>query len=262
MVRFIRVILCLVLAATASGCAKPGSDGKERAAQLLEEKYSESFRIVRETKNSGTYFDVVASPKNNPEILFTASIDKNDDNFSDDYVNRIVCWKINQMIIRNISSIDDFVDFNGVKSSRPIPGDIQSYTHTIGFKAQCDNKEIPIQEYASLTSDFKVRTDLFILPDSNMDPGDLYWHLSNAYDGIRSINGNIMLYVVNNRQMRDVRNYLNENADLGLEFSEMAEEYITLFVSYEDGVPEMSEAEFTRAYAEAVKDAATGEQES
>ena len=64
--------------------------------------------------------------------------------------------------------------------------------------------------------------------------------------------GNIMLYVINEGQMNDARAYLKNSADMDLEFSKIADDYKTMFMPYKSGVPELSETEFIKGYAETV----------
>ena len=214
-------------------CGVKPEDREQRAKELLEKKYNKAFEIAKvyPQEFGQLYYDVQAFAADMPELRFKASIDTEDENFSDSYVNKIVCWRISQKVGENLDEL---------------PAYYYIYSHSLGFQPLADDPDISIEAYSKLTSDFKVRTELYIVPD-DLDAAQLYACLKKSYEGIEFLNGNIMLYIISRTQMDSVREYIETNDDLRLDYTEMAEDFFTVFVPFDHGNIEISEEEFTAA---------------
>lgn len=238
--RNVKIILCLltalIMSCFTSACGSSTEQCKQRAKELLEQKYNKSFEISKmyPMKYGQIYYDVQAFAADMPKLRFVASIDIEDDNFSDNYVNRLVCYRISQKIGENL---DD------------LPAYYYIYSHSLGFQAPADDPEISIEDYSKLASDFKVRTELYIVPE-DLDVGKLYECLKKSYEGLECVNGNIMVYILDRGQMDSVREYIEMNDDLYGTYEELTEDFFTVFVPFNNGTIEISEAEFSDAIGE------------
>ncbi len=232
--RIVRVIIMSMFTANIfGGCGVKPEEREQRAKELLERKYNKTFEIseIYPIAIGQVYYDVQAFAADMPELRFMASIDIKDDNFSDNYVNRLVCYRISQKIGENL---DD------------LPAYYYIYSHSLGFQAPADDPEISIEDYSKLTSDFKVRTELYIVPE-DLDAGKLYECLKKSYEGLECVNGNIMVYILDRGQMDSVREYIETNDDLYGTYEELTEDFFNVFVPFNHGTIEISEAEFSDA---------------
>jgi len=237
--RQLKAIMCLlasvVISCFAGACGSSDNYRKQRAKRLLEAKYNRTFEVVKLLPVYGPLFDppkhydVTAYDTNLPKMVFKASIDTEDDLFSDNYVDRMVCRKITQKLEENM---DD------------LPANHYIFSHTIGLQPFVDDPEISIEEYLKQTySDFIVVTEMYIVPEA-LDAGKLYNSLKKSYEGIECVNGNITVFILNQKQMDSIREYLDTNDNLYFEYSKLIEGTFSVFVPFDHGTIQMSEEEF------------------
>lgn len=111
---------------------------KKVAEKSLEEKYGEEFVIHRVWERSQEMFFADCSPKDNPEVIFTADINKNGDGIvADGYAQGVIKKEVDNLLK------DDFNELFGDCYTRPY---ISNYYNVPEF---LNAKDITIQEYIS-----------------------------------------------------------------------------------------------------------------
>lgn len=191
-------LICILLLATACG------DRASIASARLSSKYNKNFVIkkVFPQKIGQEYYEVKAYPEDDPEVLFDAVIDTKDDNFSDNYVARVICKKITNEIYKNLNTTDNIYIF--VDASGPQP-----YT---------DNPEISIYDYISLDSLNKIGISIFATKETD----DLY-NANILFSNIDYIDMSARVYIVNEEKLQEIKTYLSDSGKIDSYFMELVE---------------------------------------
>lgn len=86
------IIMAIITASVLAACGTKPEDREARASAALSAKYHQEFEItqVYPQRFGDLYYEVQAYPAGDPQILFNAAIDTEDDQISDTYVERRV----------------------------------------------------------------------------------------------------------------------------------------------------------------------------
>lgn len=166
-----------------------GSTGKAaEAAEKLSKKYNRNI-VVKEVyskKIGQAYYEVEAYPEGEPDVLFTATIDTNDEFFSDNYVERHICKQITKKIYENCGTEAGIYIFTEALGPQPITDDINQ----------------SIQDYARLDPLNKFKANIFVTSGA-----DKYWSSSVLFSGL-DLNISAEIFTVNQEQLQTVKKYL------------------------------------------------------
>lgn len=212
-------------------CGVSDTGKATRALSMLTEKYQEDFNIVEvyPQKIGEPYYDVRVYPVDDPEICFSATIDTEDENISDTYVERRVCSEISKMARRNLGALSE---------------QCYLFVHAIGPQPIVDDIDITVEDYAALDSYNRFQIELFVM-SGKTDADTIYNELSSLYDGMSYLKGGVCLYVVDADHMEAVQEYFAVNDSLYLEFYNLADELSTFDIPYANGSIMMDRGTFT-----------------
>ena len=138
----------------------------------------------------GEYFTVLAAPASDPDLLFKADIDINDENFSDTYVTRLVCEQITDKISDNLDLDDDSYLF----------------VHAMGAQPTSYDTSISIEEYVDCGGD-DYTLYLFV---TNDEISDLVTATPYMLDGLddRMI-GFLRVYIVDEEELSKIEKFMS-----------------------------------------------------
>lgn len=219
--KLLAIIMMGVVTMNSVGCVNTKSY-EDIAKEKLYERYQEEFEI--EEVQSHHYFDgyytVIAYPKSNPDILFSASINDDDSKESDNYVCKLLCQRLSDQVAKNINGL------NGIYYIYSIP---RIDVVNIG------NKEITISEFMQEHPSSAFRTYIFYYSD-NLDTQRFASNIQQAFDGLENVNGKINLYIVPNENiLSEIQQYIETHDQLYDEFKEISEKYYKGTINYKNG---------------------------
>lgn len=189
--------LAIIAFATVSLAACSFTASKEdRASQMLQDRYNEEFEIVETypTFLGRGYYTVLAAPANSPDILFEASIDTDDDNFSDTYVERMMCGQLADKVFENLG-LDNASSY--------------LFVHSLYAPVVYD-KEISLADYITSGAD-DYTLYLFVTPDAVQDTVEA---VPDMYAGVSDkLRGFLRLYVTDEDGINAAKEFLSSTAD-------------------------------------------------
>lgn len=162
------------------------------ASKKLKDRYNENFVIkkVYPQKIGQNYYEVLAYPEKRPDILFGATIDTKDENFSDNYVERHICEQISNKISANIALGDRGYIFTDAIGPQPITSDLEQ----------------SIQEYLELDSYNKFLSSIFITYDTyGVNDSSI------VFSGLEYLDISAEIYTVSEKQLQEVKKYFSNN---------------------------------------------------
>ena len=230
------IIMASVSTSLLTACSVPMNEREGRAEEFLSRRYGKEFEITRvyPPKFGELYYTVQAYPVDEPLIRFTAAIDTEDDNFSDNYVERRVCAKISEQAAKNLDRM---------------PGYYYLYTHGLGPQPITDDTEITVKDYAELNPYNSFRVEVFVVPEKK-DADAFYNGLMGIFDSMDYLKADVCLYIINEEQMEDIQAFFEENDSLDYDFMRLTEKCFSIDISYTDGKVEMSKDKFAVAVKE------------
>lgn len=214
--------MAVITAEVLSACGVPPEEKESRAAAALEQKYGIQFEIkkVYPQKFGELYYEVQAYPVDDPELLFTANIDTEDDKSSDNYVERLVCRKVSGAVEKNLDGLPAYY-----------------YVYTIGIGAQSivSDPSISIEAYSALDGGNKLRSLLFVVPDADTTADGLYESISKAFTGLEYLDASIRLMIASREEMDAIEAYFEQNDDLYSEYVGLTNHLTTVDIPFQNG---------------------------
>ena len=236
---FLRAFFMSVLASVLlSACGSRPEDRESHAKAALEQKYNTEFEIaqVYSQKIGDLYYEVQAFPITNPDMRFTAAIDTKDDNISDNFVERKVCTAIAKSVERSMDGLS---------------GSYYAFACGAGPQPLTDDADISIDEYVALDTLNTFKIEVFVAPEAKSAQA-IYHNLCEALSGMESVTADLSFYVVDEEQMKSVKEYFARNDDMYFEYKRMTADYPRADVSFVNGKIETSESVFVAQIADAM----------
>ncbi|MCI8398123.1 MAG: hypothetical protein HFF90_01790 [Oscillibacter sp.] len=230
------IIMAIITASVLAACGTKPEDREARASAALSAKYHQEFEItqVYPQRFGDLYYEVQAYPAGDPQILFNAAIDTEDDQISDTYVERRVCAAIAQKAAENLDAL---------------PGYYYLFTHAVGPQPYSEDPAISIADYLALNAYNKFRVYLFVVPEEKK-PEAFYEAMTKLMEGMDGLNGWAELMIVNDEQMEAVQAFFEEHDSPDFDFSQLTKDYFSLEIPYEKSVIGMSGEAFCAAVKE------------
>ena len=169
---------------------------EDRARQMLQDRYDEEFKIVETypTFLGRGYYTVLAAPADFPDILFEASVDVDDDNFSDTYVERLMCGQLADKVFENL----------GLDSTSSY-----LFVHSLDAPVVYDTG-ISLADYIAAGAD-DYTLYLFVAPDAVQGTVKA---VPDMYTGVSDkLRGFLRLYVTDKDGINAVKEFLSSTAD-------------------------------------------------
>lgn len=203
-----------------AGCSNTLSH-EERAVQLLNAKYGDSFEIEEcQSRNSfGEYYTVIAYQEKNPDMLFKAQIDFDGKKISDNYVSKILCRKVSDQIAGNL---------DGLK------GIYYIYSEPMIELTMLDNTDITLEEYMEISPLNKFIVYLNYCSGED-DADDMLRVLQGAFKDLECLSGQIQLYIVDENMLMQIQDYMENNDTLYDEYESAMEQYLAGIIKVEKG---------------------------
>ena len=178
------LIIVLIFTLVLSGCGFSNSAMMSRAEAILEDAYKEDIEILYEPyRVTRDYFCVEGSSVNNPDIVFKASINMDDNGFDCSYVDALVADKLTKRQMEKLNK-DNYYIYNFVPFTTP-----SLFDTSMSLEEYCNEVEL---------TDFT--TYLFYVPDDDItDVNMLYADLQNLYSDLPNIDkSKVQLHIVPN----------------------------------------------------------------
>lgn len=225
--------MAIVTASVLAACGTKPEDKENRAKTALEQKYHKEFEIteIYPQKFGELYYEVQAYALDEPQVRFKASIDTEDDNISDSYVERQVCAAIARQAEQNLDGLPGYY-YLSVQAQGPQP--ITS------------DAAISIKDYAALDVYNRFLIELFVVPEST-DGAAFYQSLTKLFENLEFLAGDVCLFVVSEEQSQAVQAYFELHDSPDFEYMQLTKEFFSIDIPYENGLIRMTEAEFTTA---------------
>ncbi|MGN0342087.1 MAG: hypothetical protein ACI4DO_04760 [Roseburia sp.] len=222
----------MVLGVTACGSYRNASTNKkeELATQLLHDKYNENFEIrelLREYPLDG-YYTAVAYPTDNPDILFSVSVNSDGTGIADNYVDKMVSLQLSDELTHNLDGLNGEVVISSFPSVESV---------------WLSDKNMTLNEYVEEVQDPDFRVYMFYCPEF-LDTESLYYNMGNLYDGIVNMDSRVYLYVVDEHELQNICGYIQSNDDFYADFDDIADQGYKGYINYYDNEMEMDKEEF------------------
>lgn len=198
-----------------SGCAGIGKTKEDEVKDALRAKYNEEF-IIHKISNLPGGVDVVASPLDNPEIVFSARISDDASYVSDDYLKQHINYLIKERVTADLlpffidvfvhvdsrfSITDESTDFKN-KNLKELIGNMKEYEGDIG----------------------EAYIDVFINEDrgTKKDYKNEYYYFSETVN--EYVNNKEMIpiivefYWIDGETKEEIEKYFSENAEVNNTF--------------------------------------------
>lgn len=210
------------------GCEKLLSH-EEIAEQKLEERYHMPFETVSVLGGGilDEYYTVIAYQKDDPKTLFRATVNNDGSGESDNYVCKLVCQKISDRIAENLN------DLNGIY-----------YIHTaflVDPPGLIDVK-MTVEQYMEICPDDTYHIYLNYCPEQ-MNAGAFYESLSHMFTGLEGMSGRIYLYIVNERVLSDIQEYLEDHDKMYDDYFHIVEAYDVGIIPFKNGKIQLKSSE-------------------
>ena len=251
---FFNIIIMFFLSSNLYGCDYRNyiytEDSLKRVAEKsLEKKYGEEFIVHRAWNRSQTMFFADCSPKDNPDVIFTADIRKNGDGIiSDGYAQGVVAKEVDDVLK------DDFKKLFGDCYTRPY---ISNYYNVPEF---IDAKGITIQEYISKVNpdvigmSYGVYIDASQLSNDAIDRETEYLcnEIPKKIQNRNIPNLSIHIRFVTNELIEQCRTYFSDHVDIDSDLSEELRKHVKISLKYNQygEIEEIYEGNINRTYGE------------
>lgn len=225
------VIMALTLTTLLTACA--GNEAREaKAKELLSEKYGKQFEISEIYRQGLTlpYFEAWAYDTENPDLVFSVTVDLEGEGFSDTYVQKCVCSKISDSVSMHL---DDF------------PGTFFVNTETQGMQPYADNPNIDVKGYWELNSDNQFVISVFSVPETS-DIRMVYQSLNDILSDISYLDAKVNFYIVDNESLQKVQDYFETYDKSYMDFEKEALKYAQVQLTYQNGTLITSADEFEK----------------
>ena len=233
--RIVRLVfVAAIITEALSACAIPAEQREERAKAALEKKYGREFEIteVYPQRFSKNYYEVQAYEIHEPNIRFFASVNTQDDGESDDYVTVRVCAAISAQSEENLDMT---------------PGIYFVHTYAPGPQPHCEDPDISIRDFAALDPLNVFRIEVYLIPDEDASPQELYNGLSALLKEMESLPTSVWLRLVNEDQFRMAQELLTEVEPMSMEYQAFKEGLHNVALTFRQGTMQTTLSEFTAA---------------
>ncbi len=221
----------MIMSETLNGCSSDYREDKKTAAQkLLEEKYNEEFVVYEYSgqKLFNDYYTVNAYPKNNPELLFTASVDSDNKSLSDTFVSRNVCQKLADRVSRNLDDVSGYVYVSA---------------ETQMDEVITDDQDISVEDFINQNPGNDFIVYVIVVPDEK-NPDNLYGKITGMFKNIEMASGGVHLYVCDEELMGKAHQYDLDNAKKFDDYEKMMEGNEVFYRFFSNGTIDISSNEF------------------
>ncbi|MBO5144282.1 MAG: hypothetical protein J6C19_01950 [Lachnospiraceae bacterium] len=194
------ILLCMagVMMMGTVGCAMTGAYEK-KAERRLEDRYGISFQVERVISRNifDGYYEVLAYPEDDPDMLVRASVDFEGEGESDDYAIKLLCRKISDRVARKMDNL------NGTYLINTVPA-----LPVYGFF----DTNMTIEQYMEKFPMDSFRICINYNPDE-LDVNALYRVLADAAADLDCLeyNSYICLHLVSGRDLAGIQQYLKEH---------------------------------------------------
>lgn len=147
------VLLVTLIISMLTGC---GHKRRNLAREVLEERYGEEFEL--EGDEPAHDFDIAryaVHPVNNPDLLFTARVDPDDNSVTENYVSRLVCKQFANDIASKMTDLD---------------GDKLVVVEPMFSASPTSNKDITIEEYVKNNASMLSVTVFYVSNTGEPEP--------------------------------------------------------------------------------------------
>lgn len=225
--------MAIVTASVLAACGTKPEDKENRAKAALEQKYHKEFEIteVYPQKFGDLYYEVQAYALDEPQVRFTAAIDTEDDNISDSYVERRVCAAISRQAEENLDGLPGYY-YLSVRAQGPQP-----ITADAG---------ISIKDYVAMNSYNRFLIEVYVVPESK-DGALFYQSLAGLLKNLDFLPGVARLVLVTEEQSQAVQAYFELHDTTDAEYRRLTEPFFSVDIPYQNGLIDMTEAEFIAA---------------
>ena len=241
MKKIITIILTAGVILTLTGCMS-SEEHKDLAKDLLEDKYDEEF-VISKNLGEGFHLDegiekgfmtdeysVEAYSEEYPEIIFDATVFPDKSKVSDTYAVKRILYSTARKIEDNLKGLG---------------GDYYVHIIPLVYDTGIDDPEAGIEELVENNDKNSYTVYLLYSPDDEADK-TTYQYVSNMFQGLECMNGKVSFYVLDRKTLNKAEKYIEENKELYQEFRELTNAGHKGFIEYEDGKPDMDEAEFLK----------------
>ena len=209
------------------------------AQRSLKKKYGEEFVIYRVWDKSQEMFFATCSPKDDPEVVFDADINKNGDGVeSDGYAQEVVAKKVKELLKDDIQELFGKCYFRS---------EAYTYYNAPEFK---NASEITIEEYISNVEYDHIMCWIYLSSPkkSKSDIDKEYSYFSQVLqEKIRNKTIpklTVIIYFSNDEMIEQCEEYYTTHADINYEFGRKLDNYEKIVFEYENGVMNMTYEEY------------------
>lgn len=194
---------------------------EEMAISLLNSKYNDYFEIenIQSQNYLEKYYTVVAYQIDNPDMLFTAQVDADGAGISDNYVSKKLCERLSDKIAQNLDELQ---------------GIHYIFCEPMIEVTVLDDVNITVEEYMKLSPKNQFVIYLNYSPEA-ATAEQTYIALQNILKGAECVSGQIQLYIMEEDMLKNVQDYVENNAALYDEYDDMVEQYLAGILDVENG---------------------------
>lgn len=200
-------IMIMAAAVNLASCAPGRQENEEIVCKMLEEKYGQEFEIAEYygLDRMNDSISVLAFDKEQPEILFEAEAARDESYLNDEYVAACVYRKIESIVENNIQDIPGYVVVKARSGSKA---------------TDSEEFDMSIETFCSMKEGERFVIYLFYTPKEGVSE-ETYNALKNIVNGLPTLSGNIQLFVVEEKVLKKIQNYWEENANFYYELEEI-----------------------------------------
>lgn len=209
---------------------------EKQACRLLEKKYHQEFQIFQYEGKEWTanYYKVIAYSEEYPDILFEAQIKDDGSEIYDEYICARVCRKIETQMEEYLEGLQGYIQLKVL----PLVKGIDS-----------TDADMSIEEFMDADKKNRFAVYLCYCPQIK-NIKNVYKSLYNVFQQLDYMSGNIQLYVTDEKTLKEVQNYFDENAKIYYEYEAILEDADHIVIPFEQGTIQLSEQEFERRVGE------------
>lgn len=197
--------LCSILLCTA--CTPHNNaveeDQAPRIVRLLQERYDTEFEVTKVNNQADDRYIVAqARVKEDPALLFSVTVNTQDDNMSESYIERKLCTEVAAQLGESLSdSQDDYCVFCTMVGPQPITADTS----------------LSVQDYMDLDPYNSMHVLVFI--GEKVDYIKAVRGLQTLARDLGYIEATAELYTVSATQLQDIKEYFSERDTLDDDFN-------------------------------------------
>lgn len=230
--KIVGVIVMTALAVDLTACGKNQKEYEKQALCMLEEKYKEEF-IVHEycsLEYLEGYFTVICYPEEKPWILFKAKTACDGSYIEDEYISAVICHKTEQKINENLAYMEGYLLEKVIPVSRMIDS---------------DRADMSVEDFMLLKPKNRFAVYLMYCPKQKCAE-KTYAEIQKTFQGLECISGNIQLYIMQEKDLKEMQGYFAETEELNYQFEEMTEHIEKIIIPFEHGKIQMPKEEFVQ----------------